>query len=246
MITSGASAYPREIDFPRLRAIADEVGALLLADIAHIAGLVAAGEHPSPVGHAHIITTTTHKTLRGPRGGLIMCGEEHAKAIDSAVFPGTQGGPLMHVIAAKAVAFHEALSPGFNAYQRQVKKNAKRPGGSGLMDRGFTLFSGGTDNHLMLVDLRPQGITGRTAQVELDKSQPDHQQERHPLRHREALGHGRPAARLPRHDQPGPRPRAEMDEVAACLARTLTHIGDQDAYGQVRRDVKSLCDRFPG
>ncbi len=244
MITSGASAYPREIDFPRLRAIADEVGALLLADIAHIAGLVAAGEHPSPVGHAHIVTTTTHKTLRGPRGGLILCGEEHAKAIDSAVFPGTQGGPLMHVIAAKAVAFHEALSPGFNAYQRQVKKNARALAG-GLMDRGFTLFSGGTDNHLMLVDLRPQGITGRTAQVELDKVNLTTNKNAIPYDTEKpwvtgGLRLGSPATTSRGLTEP------EMDEVAACIARALTHIGDREAYEQVRRDVKSLCDRFPG
>ena len=244
MITSGASAYPREIDFPRLRAIADEVGALLLADIAHIAGLVAAGEHPSPVGHAHIVTTTTHKTLRGPRGGLIMCGEEHAKAIDSAVFPGTQGGPLMHVIAAKAVAFHEALSPGFNAYQRQVKKNAKALA-SGLMDRDFTLFSGGTDNHLMLVDLRPQGITGRTAQVELDKVNLTTNKNAIPYDTEKPWVTGGLRLGSPATTSRG-LGEAEMDEVADCIARTLTHIGDRDAYEQVRRDVKSLCDRFPG
>jgi len=244
MITSGASAYPREIDFPRLRAIADEVGALLLADIAHIAGLVAAGEHPSPIGYAHIVTTTTHKTLRGPRGGLILCGEEHAKAIDSAVFPGTQGGPLMHVIAAKAVAFHEALTPGFNAYQRQVKKNA-RALAAGLMDRGFTLFSGGTDNHLMLVDLRPQGITGRTAQVELDKVNLTTNKNAIPYDTEKPWVTGGLRLGSPATTSRG-LGEAEMDEVAACIARTLTHIGDRGAYDQVRRDVKSLCDRFPG
>ena len=244
MITSGASAYPREIDFPRLRAIADEVGALLLADIAHIAGLVAAGEHPSPIGYAHIVTTTTHKTLRGPRGGLILCGEEHAKAIDSAVFPGTQGGPLMHVIAAKAVAFHEALTPGFNAYQRQVKKNA-RALAAGLMDRGFTLFSGGTDNHLMLVDLRPQGLTGRTAQVELDKVNLTTNKNAIPYDTEKPWVTGGLRLGSPATTSRG-LGEAEMDEVAACIARTLTHIGDRGAYDQVRRDVKSLCDRFPG
>ena len=244
MITSGASAYPREIDFPRLRAIADEVGAMLLADIAHIAGLVAAGEHPSPVGHAHIITTTTHKTLRGPRGGMILCGEEHAKAIDSAVFPGTQGGPLMHVIAAKAVAFQEALSPGFNAYQRQVKKNA-RALAAGLIERGFTLFSGGTDNHLMLVDLRPQGLTGRTAQVELDKVNLTTNKNAIPYDTEKPWVTGGLRLGTPATTSRG-LGESEMDEVAACIAHTLTHIGDRDAYDKVRRDVKSLCDRFPG
>jgi len=244
MITSGASAYPREIDFPRLRAIADEVGALLLADIAHIAGLVAAGEHASPVGHAHIITTTTHKTLRGPRGGMILCGEEHAKLIDSAVFPGTQGGPLMHVIAAKAVAFQEALSPGFNAYQRQVKRNA-RALAAGLMGRGFTLFSGGTDNHLMLVDLRPQGLTGRTAQVELDKVNLTTNKNAIPYDTEKPWVTGGLRLGTPATTSRG-LGESEMDEVAACIARTLAHIGDAAAYQQVRRDVKSLCDRFPG
>ncbi len=243
MITSGASAYPRVIDFPRLRAIADEVGALLLADIAHIAGLVAAGEHPSPVGHAQIITTTTHKTLRGPRGGLIMCEEQYAKAIDSAVFPGTQGGPLMHVIAAKAVAFKEALSPGFAAYQAQIKRNAAALA-DGLTRRGFTLFSGGTDNHLMLVDLRPQGVTGRTAQVELDKVNLTTNKNAIPYDTEKpwvtsGLRLGAPAVTTRGLGEP------EMDTVADCLARTLTHIGDAAMYESVRRDVKTLCDRFP-
>jgi glycine hydroxymethyltransferase len=243
MITSGASAYPRVIDFPRLRAIADEVGALLLADIAHIAGLVAAGEHPSPVGYAQIVTTTTHKTLRGPRGGLIMCEAEYAKAIDSAVFPGTQGGPLMHVIAAKAVAFKEAMSPGFAAYQKQIKKNAAAMA-EGLTRRGFTLFSGGTDNHLMLVDLRPQGVTGRTAQVELDKVNLTTNKNAIPYDTEKpwitsGLRLGAPAITTRGLGEP------EMDVIADCLARTLTHIGDASVYESVRRDVKSLCDRFP-
>ena len=244
MITSGASAYPREIDFPRLRAIADEVGALLLADIAHIAGLVAAGEHPSPVGHAHVITTTTHKTLRGPRGGLILCGEEHAKAIDSAVFPGTQGGPLMHVIAAKAVAFQEALSPGFTAYQKQIKRNAKALA-AGLMSRDFKLFSGGTDNHLMLVDLRPQKLTGRTAQVELDKVNLTTNKNAIPYDTEKPWVTGGLRLGTPATTSRG-LGESEMDEIAGCIARTLTHIGDPAAYETVRRDVKSLCDRFPG
>ncbi len=244
MITSGASAYPRIIDFPRLRAIADEVGALLLADIAHIAGLVAAGEHPSPVGHAHIVTTTTHKTLRGPRGGMILCDEPYAKAIDSAVFPGTQGGPLMHVIAGKAVALLEAHSPGFTAYQKQIKKNAKALA-DGLMSRGFTLFSGGTDNHLMLVDLRPQKLTGRTAQVELDKVNLTTNKNAIPYDTEKpwvtsGLRLGTPATTSRGLGE------GEMDEIADCIARTLTHIGDAATYESVRRDVKSLCDHFPG
>ena len=244
MITSGASAYPREIDFPRLRAIADEVGAILLADIAHIAGLVATGEHPSPVGHAHVVTTTTHKTLRGPRGGLIMCDAEYAKQIDSAVFPGTQGGPLMHVIAAKAVALHEALSPGFKAYQQQIKKNAKALA-AGLMARDFTLFSGGTDNHLMLVDLRPQKLTGRTAQVELDKVNLTTNKNAIPYDTEKPWVTGGLRLGTPATTSRG-LGEGEMDEIADCIARALTHIGDAATYDTVRRDVKSLCDRFPG
>ena len=155
MIVAGASAYPRIIDFPRLRQIADKVGAYLMVDIAHIAGLVAAGVHPSPVPYADIVTTTTHKTLRGPRGGVIMCKEQYAKAIDKAVFPGMQGGPLMHVIAGKAVAFKEALSPEYKKYQQQVVKNAAAMADE-FIKNGVRLVSGGTDNHLMLVDLGPK------------------------------------------------------------------------------------------
>ncbi|MCD8533530.1 MAG: ribose 5-phosphate isomerase B [Verrucomicrobia bacterium] len=167
MITVGASAYPRQIDFARMGEIAREIGALLLADIAHIAGLVAAGEHPSPIHHADFVTTTTHKTLRGPRGGLILCRKEYAKAIDSKVFPGIQGGPLEHVIAAKAVCFHEAAQTSFREYQAQVRKNASALA-SGLQKNGFRLVSGGTDNHLLLVDVNQKGLTGKDCQIALD------------------------------------------------------------------------------
>jgi glycine hydroxymethyltransferase len=171
MITVGASAYSRIIDFERMGSIAREVGAYLLADIAHIAGLVAAGLHPSPVAHADFVTTTTHKTLRGPRGGLILCKEEHAKKVDSAVFPGTQGGPLMHIIAAKAVCFQQALQPAFKAYQKQVAANAKALADS-LIALGHHIVSGGTDNHLMMIDLRKRypDLTGKAAQIALDKA----------------------------------------------------------------------------
>ena len=162
MLLAGASAYPRIIDFPRLRQIADKVGALLMVDMAHIAGLVAAGVHPSPVPFADVVTTTTHKTLRGPRGGLILCKEQYIKKINSAVFPGTQGGPLEHVIAAKAVCLKEAMSPEFKAYGEQVVRNCKALA-KALTDRGFRIVSGGTDNHCMLVDLRPKGISGKDA-----------------------------------------------------------------------------------
>ncbi|MCL1916731.1 MAG: serine hydroxymethyltransferase [Peptococcaceae bacterium] len=167
MIVAGASAYPRFIDFERLRGIADEVGAYLFVDMAHIAGLVAAGVHPSPVPHAQFVTTTTHKTLRGPRGGVILCREEFAKQIDKAVFPGTQGGPLMHIIAAKAVAFGEALRPEFKTYQQQVVKNAKALARA-FAEKGFRVVSGGTDNHLMLLDMRSKGMTGKRAETMLD------------------------------------------------------------------------------
>ena len=168
LIVAGASAYPRVIDFERISKIAKEVGALFMVDMAHIAGLVAAGLHPSPVPYADIVTTTTHKTLRGPRGGLILCREEYAKAIDKAIFPGTQGGPLMHTIASKAVCFGEALKPEFKAYQEQIVKNAKALADT-LLAEGFDLVSGGTDNHLMLLDLRPFKITGKELEKRLDE-----------------------------------------------------------------------------
>lgn len=167
LIVAGASAYPRVIDFERISKVAKEVGAYFMVDMAHIAGLVAAGCHPSPVPYADIVTTTTHKTLRGPRGGMIMCREELGKAIDKAIFPGTQGGPLMHVIAAKAVSFGEALTPAFKAYQEQIVKNAKALA-DGLLAEGFNLVSGGTDNHLMLLDLRPFDLTGKEFEHRLD------------------------------------------------------------------------------
>ena len=168
MIVVGASSYARIIDFKRCREIADKVGAKLMVDMAHIAGLVAAGVHPSPVPYADVVTTTTHKTLRGPRGGLILCKEEYAKAIDKAIFPGTQGGPLMHIIAAKAVAFGEALKPEFKLYQEQIAKNAKAFCDA-LIEEGFNIVSGGTDNHLILLDLRPFGVTGKEFEIRLDE-----------------------------------------------------------------------------
>ena len=168
MIIAGASAYPRTLDFKAFREIADEVGAYLMVDIAHIAGLVAAGLHPSPVPYAHFVTTTTHKTLRGPRGGMIMCSNEFAKAIDKAVFPGIQGGPLMHVIAAKAVSFKEVMTDEFKQYQAQIVKNASVLANA-LLEKGLNIVSGGTDNHLMLLDLRNKGVTGKEAQFMLDE-----------------------------------------------------------------------------
>ena len=169
MITAGASAYPRIIDFERMAQIAKSVNALLFVDMAHIAGLVAGEVHPSPIGHADFVSTTTHKSLRGPRGGLILCNKEWGKKIDSMVFPGVQGGPLMHVIAAKAVCFREALSPDFKEYQKQIVKNASALSGR-LIEHGYRIVSGGTDNHLMLVDVRPKGMNGKIAQTALDSA----------------------------------------------------------------------------
>ncbi|MGI6153487.1 MAG: serine hydroxymethyltransferase [Christensenellaceae bacterium] len=169
MIVAGASAYPRTIDFQKFREIADAVGAYLMVDMAHIAGLVAAGEHPNPVPYAHFVTTTTHKTLRGPRGGMILCTEEHAKAVDKGIFPGTQGGPLMHIIAAKAVCFKEAMTDEFKAYQKQIVKNAAALS-KALMDNGQRIVSGGTDNHLMLVDVGAKGKTGKEIEALLDEA----------------------------------------------------------------------------
>ncbi len=243
LITSGASAYPRLIDFARMRQIADEVGALLMADIAHIAGLVAAGEHPSPVGHAHVVTTTTHKTLRGPRGGLIMMDEPYAKVINSSVFPGTQGGPLMHVIAAKAVAFGEALRPEFKQYAAQIRVNA-RTLAAGLSTRGIRLISGGTDNHLMLADLTDLGLTGAQAQKALDLAHitvnknaiPDDPQP--PVR-TSGIRIGTPAVTTR-----GMR-EAEMEQIAAWIVQVLQQPDDQALLKRVASEVMHLCERFP-
>jgi len=243
LITSGASAYPRIIDFARMRQIADEVGALLMADIAHIAGLVAAGEHPSPVGHAQVITTTTHKTLRGPRGGLILMEEELAKAINASVFPGTQGGPLMHVIAAKAVAFGEALRPEFKAYAAQIRRNA-RALAEGLTRRGLKLISGGTDNHLMLVDLTGLGITGAQAQKALDRAHitvnknaiPDDPQ---PPMRTSGIRIGTPAVTTRGMREP------EMERIAGWIVEVLERIDDTAVQERVAAEVQALCQGFP-
>jgi glycine hydroxymethyltransferase len=244
LITSGASAYPRIIDFAKMREVADEVGALLMADVAHIAGLIVAGEHPSPFPHAHVVTTTTHKTLRGPRGGLILTDDENiAKKIDSSVFPGVQGGPLMHVIAAKAVAFHEALQPDFKEYQRQVRRNAAALAEE-LVAKGFTLFSGGTDNHLMLVDLRPHMLTGRKAQTTLDEVNITTNKNAIPYDTEKpwitsGIRLGSPASTSRGFQE------AEMRKVAKLIHKTLTNVGDQAVYTEVRAAVKELCDKFP-
>ena len=241
LIIAGASAYPRIIDFKRFREIADSVGAMLMVDMAHIAGLVAAGLHPSPVPYADFVTTTTHKTLRGPRGGLILCKEQYAKAIDKAVFPGTQGGPLMHVIAGKAVCFKEALSPEFKEYQLKIIENCKALA-EGLLRRGVDLVSGGTDNHLMLVDLRSLHITGKLAQHLLDdvnitcnKNGIPFDPEKPSITSGIRLGTAAVTTRG--------MGTAEMDEIAGFIYRTLTDYDNSKA--QVKAEVKALLDRFP-
>jgi glycine hydroxymethyltransferase len=243
LIIAGASAYPRIIDYAKFRKIADEIGALLMVDMAHIAGLVAAGLHPSPVPHADFVTTTTHKTLRGPRGGLVLCRAQHAKTIDSKVFPGMQGGPLMHVIAAKAVALKEALSPAFKDYQAQVVKNAHALA-SKLTANGFRLTSGGTDNHLMLIDLRHSELTGKVAQETLDKARITVNRNAVPFDTRSpfvtsGVRIGTPAVTSRGMKEP------EMEIIGEVIVRALNHVGDDSTLGSVAKEVGELCARFP-
>jgi glycine hydroxymethyltransferase len=243
MITAGASAYPRIIDFPRLRQIADSVSALLFIDMAHISGLVAGGQHPSPIPHAHFVTTTTHKSLRGPRGGITMCIAEHAKAIDGTVFPGVQGGPLMHVIAAKAVCFHEALQPSFRDYQRQVVVNAKALA-AGLTKHGYRITSGGTDNHLMLVDLRPKEINGKVAQEVLDKAGITVNKngipfDTYPIFKPGGIRIGTPAVTTRGMKE------EEMLEIADLIDDALRNRDDANALEGIRGKVRELTRRFP-
>ncbi|MGE5590651.1 MAG: serine hydroxymethyltransferase [Bacillota bacterium] len=243
LIVAGASAYPRILDFAAFRAIADEVGALLMVDMAHIAGLVATGLHPSPVPHAHFVTSTTHKTLRGPRGGLILTTAEYAKAIDKAVFPGIQGGPLMHVIAAKAVAFGEAQQPGFRDYSAQILKNA-RTLAEALQERGFRLVTGGTDNHLMLLDLTNRDITGKEAEEALDSVGITVNKNTIPFETRSpfvtsGIRIGTPAVTTRGFKEP------EMHQVADLIDRALTHRGDPTETERVAAEVRDLTSRFP-
>ncbi len=243
MITAGASAYSRIIDFPRLRQIADSVGALLFIDMAHIAGLVAGGEHPSPIPHAQFVTTTTHKSLRGPRGGIVMCKNEFAKQIDATVFPGVQGGPLMHVIAAKAVCFHEALQPQFREYQRQVVLNAKALA-AGLAKHGYRIVSGGTDNHLMLVDLRPKEINGKEAQEVLDRAGITVNKNGIPFDTYPIFKPGGIRVGTPAVTTRGMK-EEEMLEIADLVAEALEKRSDADALENVRKKVLDLTGRFP-
>ncbi len=243
MVTAGASAYPRIIDFPRLRQIADSVGALLFIDMAHIAGLVAAGQHPTPVPHAHFVTTTTHKSLRGPRGGIVMCPAQFAKQIDSMVFPGVQGGPLMHVIAAKAVCFHEALQPQFRDYQRQVVINAKALA-AGLSQHGYRIVSGGTDNHLMLVDLRPKEINGKEAQEVLDRAGITVNKNGIPFDTYPIFKPGGIRVGTPAVTTRGMK-EEEMLEIGDLVAEALQNRDDPAALERVRAKVCDLTRRFP-
>ncbi|HVK03729.1 MAG TPA: serine hydroxymethyltransferase [Armatimonadaceae bacterium] len=243
MLLGGATVYPRIIDWAKMRAIADEVGAVFFVDMSHIAGLVAAGEHPSPIPHAHIVTTTTHKTLRGPRGGLILSQESFAQAIDKAVFPGMQGGPLMHVIAAKAVALKEAMTPEFKAYQGQIRRNAAALA-RGMSDNGYRLVSGGTDNHLMLVDLRTKKVNGKRAQEVLDEAgittnKNSIPNDPNPPFKTSGLRLGTPAVTTRGMREP------EMAQIAGLIDRALTERHDEAALAEVRSEVKALCNRFP-
>jgi glycine hydroxymethyltransferase len=243
LIIAGASAYPRIIDYARFREIADQVGALLMVDMAHIAGLVAAGLHPSPVPHADFVTTTTHKTLRGPRGGLVMCRAEHAKTVDSKVFPGMQGGPLMHVIAAKAVALKEALTPEFREYQRQVVQNARALAGE-LTAHGFRLTSGGTDNHLMLVDLRQSELTGKVAQETLDKARITVNRNAVPFDTRSPFVTSGIRIGTPAVTSRGMKER-EARLIGDFIVRALNSLGDEKALNAVAAEVGELCKKFP-
>lgn len=244
MIVCGATAYAREIDYARFRQIADSVGAMLLADIAHPAGLIAAGEYPSPIQHAHIVTSTTHKTLRGPRGGLILSNDEEiGKRINKTVFPGLQGGPLMHQIAGKAVCFHEAMQPAFKEYQRQVKANARELAAA-MTAEGFRVVSGGTDSHLMLIDLRPFGITGKAAQAVLDTVGITTNKNTIPFDPESpfvtsGLRLGTPAVTTRGMKEP------EMALVASYIARALRGSEDEAELNKVRHDVRSLTEQYP-
>ena len=243
MIVAGYSAYPRELDFARFRAIADEVGALLMTDMAHFAGLVAAGVHPSPVPHCDFVTSTTHKTLRGPRGGLILCKEKHAKSLNSSVFPGNQGGPVMHVIAAKAVAFKEALAPEFKAYQRQIVANAKALAAS-LVGHGFSLLTGGTDNHLMMLDLRGSELTGKVAEATLDQARITVNKNTVPFDPRSPMVTSGVRIGTPAITSRGMR-EADMAVIGDLIARALARVGDAAALRAIGDEVAELCRRFP-
>ena len=241
MIVSGASAYPRIIDFARIREICDKVGAYMMVDIAHIAGLVAAGLHPSPVPFADFVTTTTHKTLRGPRGGVIMCKEKYAREIDKAVFPGTQGGPLMHIIAAKAAAFKEALSSEFKAYQKQVLQNAEAMA-ERFKKNGIRLVSGGTDNHLMLLDLRSTGVTGKELESMLDKVHITVNKNTIPFETASPFVTSGIRVGTPAITTRGMKEK-DCEQIADLISRVVRE--KEDCFKDVLAEVTALCARFP-
>jgi glycine hydroxymethyltransferase len=243
MIIVGGSAYPRVIDPVKFREIAEEVGAKIMTDIAHPAGLVAAGLYPSPVPHSDFVTTTTHKTLRGPRGGMILCREEDAKAVNKRIFPGIQGGPLMHVIAAKAVAFKEALSDDFVIYQKQVIANAKCLA-QFLIDQGYKIVSGGTDTHLMLLDLRPQDITGKDAEAALEKAGITVNKNTVPFETRSPFVTSGVRIGTPALTTRGMKEK-EMQKIGEMIIQTLEKIEDDNLHAQTLKQVRELCDQFP-
>ncbi|HKA52827.1 MAG TPA: serine hydroxymethyltransferase [Candidatus Binatia bacterium] len=243
MIVAGHSAYPRQIDSAQFRRVADEIGAMVMVDIAHFAGLVAAGLHPSPIPYAELVTTTTHKTLRGPRGGMIMCRRDLAKSVDSSVFPGNQGGPLMHVIAAKAVALNEALSPEFKTYQQQILTNAKALA-AGLLKRGFRLVSGGTDNHLMLLDLQDTELTGKVAQETLDRARITVNKNAVPFDPRSPFVTSGVRIGTPAVTSRGMK-ETEMELIADLIARALQKVGDEKGLAVIGAEVRELCEKFP-
>ena len=243
LIIAGGSAFPRAIDFKKFREIADEVGASLMADIAHPAGLVAAGLHPSPIPYADFTTSTTHKTLRGPRGGMVLCGAAHAQALDKVVMPGVQGGPLMHVIAAKAVAFKEALTPEWKAYQRQIVANANALA-QAMLERGYRLVSGGTDTHLMLVDLSPKGITGKDAQEALDRAWITVNKNTIPFETKSPMVTSGIRIGTPAVTTRGMQ-EAEMKLIADFIDQTLSNLGNASVEAGVRGKVQELTARFP-
>ena len=246
MIVAGTTSYPRRLDPEPFKAIADEVGAYFLFDAAHLAGLIAGGAHPNPVPFADIVTFTTHKTLRGPRGGCILSTAQHAAAIDKAVFPGWQGGPLEHVIAGKAVAFYEALQPSFTEYARQIVAQRQRSCRGALAEEGFRLVSGGTDSHLMVVDLRPfdAELTGKEAQTVLDQGRDHAEQEHHPRRPAQPVRHQRRPHRHPFGDHPGDE-EARDGADRRLIARVLRHRADEPTFAAVRSEVAALCSKFP-
>jgi glycine hydroxymethyltransferase len=243
MIMVGASAYPRVIDFERIARVGRDVGAPVVTDMAHIAGLVAAGIHPSPVPHSDFVTTTTHKTLRGPRGGMVMCRAQYAKDLDRAVFPGLQGGPLMHIIAAKAVCFKEALEPDFADYQRQIVTNAARLA-AGLSAAGFRLVSGGTDNHLMLVDVFSRGLTGKVAEAALGKAGITVNKNAIPFDQNPPMVASGIRIGTPAITSRGMREQ-EMDLIGELIARALASPDDEAVLARVKSEVETLCRKFP-